>query len=169
MDYGFIDSSLQYGKVMSKKQFIVIKICLGAQVLIPLITVCILIIISCGGMTCDKNIELTLIIINVIFCLFIVITSYIIYNHRKLYKNISLWLKDAIKTTAFVKRMDEISLYYKPFQVEFSFNIDGKNYKYLSASGGLMIGLNRRYIKYHNKTVNILYSPKYHQVMVLKD
>lgn len=169
MDYDYIDSSLQYGKVISKRQFKIIKICLGVLFLGPLISVCVLITCFCGIMPMDNDIKLTIILLNVEFCFFIIIIIYIIYYYKKLYKNISLWLNDAVKTKAFVRRMDEISLNYKPFQVEFSFEIEGKEYKRLSTHGGLIVGLNKRYIKYHNKTVNILYSPKYDQVMMLKN
>ncbi len=169
MDYDHIDSSLQYGKILSKRKFIIILICLGILFLVPLISLCVLITCFCGVMTLDNDIKLSLIFLNIVFCIFIIITIYIVLYYKKLYKNIALWLNDAVKIKAFVRRMDEIGLNYKPFQVEFSFEINGKEYKRLSAYGGLIVGLNKRYIKYHNKTVNILYSPKYDQVMLLKE
>ena len=168
MDYCDFDSSLQYGKVPSKSEYKLLWVFLGLLFLIPLSSLGVIITILCGAMSWEKNIIITLIIINILFCLFMAIAIYMIYYYKKLYKNILLWLEDAIETTAFVRRMDLVSPNYKLYQVEFSFDIDGQNYRRLSSSGGLIIGFNKRFIKFNNKAVKIFYSPKYDQVLVLK-
>lgn len=162
-------SSLQYGKIPSKGEYTLLWVFVYLLFLIPLTTICIAITISCGVMSWEKEIIIALILVNVMFCIFIIITVYMLKYYRKLYKNIEEWIKDSVVTTATVKRMDLVSSSYKPYQVEFNFEIDGQNFKRLSSSGGVIVGLNKQLVKYHNKTVKILYSPKYDQVILLKE
>lgn len=164
-----IISSLQYGKVLSRGEFILLWITFGLLFLCPLVSAGIIVTILCGGMNWDRDIKIVLILINIMFCIFITIISFLIYYYKKLHKNVVKWLDDAIETSAVVRRMDMVSLKYKPYQVEFSFEINGQKYNRLSAPGGFLMGLNKGLIKYHNKSVKILYSPKYDQVMILKD
>lgn len=169
MSYKGVSGSLLYGKVLSKIEFKLLLACLCLLSLLPIATIFLIIIGSCGLMDWDTEMIFSISLSNIVFGIAIFILAYMVYYHKKLYKNVDLWLEDAIEALAFAQRRDVTSINYRPYQVEFSFSIDGKEYKRLSLASGLIMWGNRQFLKYHNKCVKILYSPKYDQVMILKD
>lgn len=89
-------------------------------------------------------------------------------------KRILLWMEDAVELSAFSRKVGETRTSFNPqiykIQVEFTYN--GKLLHQESTckpiGGGTEIGYHRIWKDYLDKKIDILYSPKYEQVMVLK-
>lgn len=169
MNYYNIKSCLRYGKVPSKSEFRLLWVFFSILLLFPLYSLSIIVTILLGVMSWDSDVAMVLLTSTQMFCCLMAIDIYMIHFYKKLYKELTLWLEDAVEASAFVRRMDVLSVKYKPYQVEFQFCIEGKEYRRLSSHGGLIVGQNKTFIKYNNSFVKIMYSPKYDQVMVLRD
>lgn len=102
----------------------------------------------------------------------------LIYRNEKYRKEIELWLSDAVELTAYVREIGVIQSefisannLYK-IQVEFEYN--GQHYKIESRGKQLSgtkssYGFHNVWKDYINRKVNIMYSPEYNEVIVLKD
>lgn len=102
----------------------------------------------------------------------------LISRNEKCRKEILLWLSDAVELNAYVRKVDVIHSdllstddLYK-IRVEFEFN--GQSYKLESRGkqlGGTKSsrGFHNVWKDYINRKVNILYSPKFNEVIILKD
>jgi len=122
-----------------------------------------------GGMDWNEDMVIALIGGNM-FCVFYAsVFLYAIVSNNKLNKKITLWLEDAIQLRAFTMRLDTISLKYKPYQLQVNFEFDGKIYQRISAPGNIIKGYHKIFKKYADRYINILYSPKYDEVLILKD
>ncbi len=101
----------------------------------------------------------------------------LIIKNEKIRNQVNLWLEDAVQVEAIAKRIDTkywIGLPLIKLQVEF--NLYGIHYIRTTESelrGKLDLGRPLGYFahltKYADRKINILYSPKYDQVMILKD
>ena len=114
-------------------------------------------------------------IIAIFFILFIV--SIIVFRNEIIRKRIDRSIQDAIITDAYSKMIDRKTWLGVPLiklQVDFKINgikytrsseMENKNFFNLGKPNGYLSGLDR----YANKKIRILYSPKYDEVMILKD
>ncbi len=101
----------------------------------------------------------------------------LIKNHRHL-KAIGRWMQDAVPYTVFAEKVDEDRIGYRwkylpAVRIAVRFRYQGRRITRFSGEG--RNGLNTRngyapgWKKYCDREINILYSPKYDQVIVLKD
>lgn len=101
----------------------------------------------------------------------------LIKNHRHL-KAIGRWMQDAVPYTVFAEKVDEDRIGYRwkylpVVRIAVRFRYQGRRITRFSGEG--RNGLNTRngyapgWKKYCDREINILYSPKYDQVIVLKD
>ena len=93
--------------------------------------------------------------------------------HINVDKEIKLWKDDAVQLKATSKIIDEETFigeipttYYK---IEIYFKYQNKRIKKISGGQKRFKGYATIYRKYSNRVIDILYSPKYDQVMILKD
>ena len=105
------------------------------------------------------------------FMLLVTLLTYLYVNRGK--RKVALWLKDAVlleaKCTLLDTRLEvrkSITAMAAYVRVKFSYN--GKNYTRESAYKGDKLYL-PVYYKYADRKIKIAYSPKYDQVMLIKD
>lgn len=111
------------------------------------------------------------------FSLLPVIWLIIIIKNEKIRKEVLLWIKDAVELTAYAKKLDEKRWVGVPMiKLQVEFTIDGINHICTTENErrglidlGRPVGYFSWISKYADRKINILYSPKYNQVMVLKD
>ena len=105
------------------------------------------------------------------------IFAYFISCNKKLKRRILLYLEDAIETRASTKTIDTFKTIGHPqimkeFKIQVNFKIYGLFYSRTSGIAGsnkIHNGYDKVFAKYADRNINILYSPKYDQVLVLKD
>lgn len=99
---------------------------------------------------------------------------FILKNERKR-REVNLWLKDAIEVEAYSKSIGKKQLgIFECVRIQVDFYINGIHYSRVSDSNiykekSFEGGYYYLWSKYSNRKIRILYSPKYDQVMVLKD
>lgn len=119
------------------------------------------------------------VIIFMAFVLFGGVTAiflYIIKKNKKLEKEIKIYLQDAVLLEAQTEDIGSLSAsrrFYDGTKIRVSFEYEGKVITKESGSlkktGKITNGYDKVFWKYINRTINILYSPQYDQVMFLKD
>lgn len=163
-----INLVLSLGKIFTGFKLLIIKIWLCIPLLSIGITIFGIILIVLGLMEYDIDIMIGLIIINLFALLTFSAFFYIYINNKKNLEKTKLYIQDAIKTTACARRLDLTDIKYKPYQVEIYFEINGSKYSKVSPAGNFIKGYTTIYAKYCNEKFDILYSPKYDEVMFLK-
>lgn len=100
-------------------------------------------------------------------------------KHHRYRKAIGRWMQDAVPYTVFAEKVDEDGIEYRwehpspGVRIVVRFRYQGRRITRFSGAG--RNGLNTRegyypgWNKYCNREIDILYSPKYDQVIVLKD
>lgn len=112
-------------------------------------------------------------------CLFISvfptsILGLLIYKNEKNKKEIELWLNDAVELTAYVRQLGVIqSGLAGLYKIQVEFEYEGQHYKY--ESRGKQLSASKFTYGYHNvwkdyvdRNIDILYSPRYKEVVLLK-
>ena len=118
---------------------------------------------------------ITLLILFVLVLLILpILFLFLIIKNEKIRKQVNLWLNDAIKVKAVSKeagRKYQFGILYVKLQVDFDVGemhytkySESLNDKTTKEGGYYLI-----WKKYVNKQIDILYSPKYDQVLILKD
>jgi hypothetical protein len=162
-----IQGSLKHGQFVSVEFTPVCFLGMGASILIVILS-SIFIPMESGFDTDTLSILLAGNILDLAiftFCLVVVLHGY------KLKKKIRLWLEDAVELKAYAKKQDDYTEFIKPSaKISVHFKINGKKYSRVSEgkSGSLPKGYHGIWTKYADKEIDILYSPKYDQVLVLK-
>lgn len=115
----------------------------------------------------------------VFFALPVFFLVYLLKN-GKAWKEVRTWLEDAVESGAYSYLYSASSsatavafVRVNIYRIKINFKIEGKHYSYLSRDyqwGSLLPdGYNAFWKKYADKEVKILYSPKYEEVMILKE
>lgn len=163
-----IAASLQYGKPWS--QFITRSI----FALIILFTACTILLIIVAVI---ELIEL----IFVAFVLFILVGLMIVYlvYVKRLKEKITLWMEDAVKLEAVSKAISRYPEYSwngnYSMKLKVMFEYDNTRYEKISGTPGykkphdnsLKAGYSLVFNRYADRKINILYSKKYNQVLIL--
>lgn len=123
--------------------------------------------------------DITVSIFTVLGCcipvLFLVsVNIYFIVRNEKMRTNILNWMEDAVELNAFAQtvNVEHISFLFPRAKLQVSFAFDGKQYKKTSGrnqEGKMRTGYQNFWMKFNNKSIRILYSPKYDQVILLQD
>lgn len=102
--------------------------------------------------------------------------TFLIVRDKKLKKDVKLYLENAVLLEAQTKDIGSLSIYrrfYDGTKIRVSFRYNGKVITKESGNpektGRINNGYDKIFWKYINQKINILYSPKYDQVMFLKD
>ena len=102
----------------------------------------------------------------------------LIHRNEKYRKEIELWLSDAVELTAYVHEIgvmqSELLSANNLYKIRVDFEYNGQRYKFESRGkqlGGTKAsyGFHNVWKDYINRKANILYSPNYHEVIVLKN
>lgn len=122
------------------------------------------------------NVIVIIIMASVLFGGVAAIFLYIIKKNENLKKEIKIYLQDAVLLEAQTKDVGSLSVYrrfYDGTKIRVSFRYNGKVITKESGNpkkiGRINNGYDKVFWKYINRTINILYSPQYEQVMFLKD
>lgn len=169
MELGIFAGTLKKGELLSKKKLVIAYIGLIISIIIPFITLGVILTIFLGAMDWNSNIITALVFINlfgVIIFLAILLSLKKYYNIKK---TIMKCMIDSKKTIAFVRRVDIIDIRFKPYQVEFSFTLEGKEYQRLSPKNNPIVGYNKYFLKFVNQNIPILYSKKHDEIIILKN
>ncbi len=167
-EYKKIYASLEFGRLVFGPKLLLLYIALAVCLLIPLATIGIIITYFCGDMDLTKNIIILLIFINLIMILCIVLNAITINRKKKINRFIIEVLKDGIKISARAEQLDVNNKNYKPYRILVTFEYNGQIKQKLSNSGNIALGYNKYFLTYCGHPFNILYSPKYDHVLILK-
>jgi len=112
------------------------------------------------------------------FSISVIVSAVLLSRYEKIRKEILKWSEDAVELYAYSKCVGEQES-SEPFifnvvcaKIEVTFKLDDKKYKRLSGKTGRLgtdDGFLRLWLDYRDREIRIMYSPKYDQVIVLKD
>jgi len=165
-----IKASLSYGKVVSSRWLSIIYfgIVLGFGILAGGLFLAV-----AGIAESDTNSLIGSILCFTFGLVSITVYIRILVSCQKLNKNIVLWLGDAVNLKAYSETLDFTTGYPLKVKIRVHYNLKGR--EHTQDSGGYMVGSKRRseyhkiFFKYADREIDILYSPRYDQVMILKD
>ncbi|MCH5157816.1 MAG: hypothetical protein J1F33_01340 [Clostridiales bacterium] len=168
--YSDVDVSLSQGQLYGTKHFVVLWLGNISSSLLIVVGI-ILMVLSCTEWNSQMFIVALLGIL--VGMGFFSVLIYCFVKDKKTKRQVVMWLSDAIKTTAFSKKVDEYRAGFQPsavkIRVEFSLN----GIKYVRESSATCFGGRPGYLgtfkPYANKRIDILYSPKYDEVLILKE
>ncbi|MDE7395855.1 MAG: hypothetical protein K2M95_07035 [Clostridiales bacterium] len=116
------------------------------------------------------------VLVTICLLLPVIIAGLSILHNEKIRKELILWVEDAIETDAYAKEIGRQFPAFSPaiVKIRVSFKINGMQFLRESIAGPIgafswQKGHQAIWRKYANRSIQILYSPKYDQVMVLKD
>ena len=165
-----IDVSLSHGKLLGKSQMAPVYLLLCISLLFPLITIVLLIFpfIEWTG-----DVTLVMVFCNMMFLGILLFFVCLRAKGSKLKAKVRLLLEDAVEVQAYAKKVAEygMGLYPKEIGIKVMFTIDGIAYERYSTMKGSRgrIGCSVTLAKYADRKINILYSKKYDEVLILKD
>ena len=176
MDISNIDASLEYGRFFTGIWVKFMYFSLIIALLFPLITIFMIVITFTVGMKWDSDMLMALIGCNIFGISLAVVFIYFIVRNDKLKKKIVAYVEDAIEIKAVSKTIDRLwalGQFFDGAKIQVSFVIDKKRYVRTSGTAEkekkLRNGYHKIFSKYTDREINILYSPKYDQVFILKD
>lgn len=163
-----IDASLSHGNFLDKKQLTVLYIGLFVSLLLPLLAIILLI----TQIEWDGKMIFAMVVGNIMFISFFSVLVFIKIKNNKLKRKIMIWIKDAIEVKAYSKNIGENRLGIQPkavkIQVRFKINDMAFTRESTAKAFGGQKGYLGTYKKYADREIDILYSPKYDEVLILK-
>jgi len=142
------------------------------MLLFPILSIIVFVIMI---ITAEWNIQIiiTFILADTLSILFFALFILIKIKNNKLKEKIIIWLEDAIEVKAYSKKIGENRLGFQPkaTKIQVKFKINGKSYikdstaKVLGSWAGYLGTFN----KYADREINVLYSLKYDEVLIMKD
>ena len=171
-----IDASLEYGwRDYPKGIKILLYISFICAMLDPIISTIYIVIGKIRGLQMTEILENTediivLLVTNAvsIICLFIVGTLFL--QKILLKKRMKMWMRDVIELHAYTRRLDVRGIIRKSTKIEVKFCLHKEWHVQSSGKGKWYRAIySTAFTKYADRKINILYSPKYDQVMILKD
>ncbi len=176
MDISNIDASLEYGRFFTGGWVKFMYFSLIVASLLPLITIFMIVITLTIGMNWDNDMIIALIGCNIFGIPLAVVFIYFIVRNDKLKKKITSYVEDAIEIKAASNTIDRICTlgqFFDGVKIQISFVIDKKRYVRTSGTTEnekkLRNGYHKIFSRYTDREINILYSPKHDQVLILKD
>jgi len=170
MQISNVGASLSQGKFLDKKQLYILYLGMIAFLLFPLITIIMQFI---PQIEWDSQIIITMVGSDMMFLFFLSIYAFVLKKNNQLRKKIIIWLEDAIEINAYSKKIGENRLGFQPkaVKIQVTFMLNGKTY--IRESTVKVFGGEKGYLgtykKYADREIRILYSPKYDEVLILKD
>ena len=173
-----IDASLKHGQFFTGKWLIFFYSLIIFCSVMPISTLLFLCLVYLGKESFDTDTIISFIGSDSISLITIFGTIYVLYRNNKLKKKIILWLDDAIELNAQTTVLDSFRTLGQPVaetKLLVEFYID--NYRKICTSEDKSRkdhwyrrnGFYKILSKYANKSIKIMYSPKYDQVIILKE
>ena len=170
MQISKIDVSLSQGQILNKTQLFLFYFGVVVFCCFPVIT---LIMLCIPQIEWDFEIALLISILNIGAIALLSVFIFIKVKDNKLKNKVKIWLEDAVEIKAYSKKVGENRLGLQPkaikIQVQFSLN----DIHYIRESTAKVFGGWEGYVgcfnKYANREISILYSPKYDEVLILKE
>ena len=173
-----IEASLSQGRLFQKKWLVAIYTFIAVAVLSILFGVILII----ANYVFDMGEELDFIFSMVFLILFVVllliVLILVLIKNQKTKKLVIMWVQDAVLLKAYTKKLDsfntELPFLILPEQTLLEVHFVYSDKKQSQISKGAMIGGKKQkghhkiFSKYADKEIDILYSPKYDQVLILK-
>jgi len=168
-----VDVSLSNGGLATKKIISALYFCIIILFLPLLGTISFIIATIVLGESWLIEAIIAFCILDLVSILVLSLCLWLLIRNKKLKQEITLWLEDAVELKAYSKRIGTLTpslfiIKYAIIQVDFIFN----DVKYSRISTGWsrnFKGYRYAFAKYADREINILYSPKYDQVLILKD
>lgn len=165
-----IDVSLSQGQLYSTKHFIVLWFAFISSSLLIIVGI-VSLVLSC--IEWDSEILIGGILCILIGIGFLIVVSYCLMKDKKIKRQAVIWLEDAIELKAHSHKIDEHRLGFQPkaTKIQIDFILNNNHYKIESTCKvfGCYEGCVGCFNKYADRDVNILYSPKYNEVFIIKD
>ena len=165
-----IDVSLSRGQLYGKKQFIVGWIAIISAIILMLIGSISFVL---AVMDWDSQIFIVAILCVIIGIAFLVTIICQFQKDKKTKKEVSLWIKDAIQIRAIAEVMDSFRAGFQPIGVKICVKFYIGEIAYVRESTvkplGGKIGYSSAFKRYLNRPIEILYSPMYDEVLILKN
>ncbi len=172
--YNKIGASLKHGIVFKTPTFIFMYVFLAVCLIDPIWIIVFLSLVVIGQKTISYEDILPLICSFVTTSLIGVGVIVVITKKHLLKRRIFLWLDDAVERKATTTTVD---MYRYPIRanvkLKVKFNYNNKKYIFISGDSTksriLGNGYNKIFAKYADREIKIFYSPKYDEVLLLKD
>lgn len=165
-----IDVSLSQGQLYRIIHFIILWFAFISSSLLIIMGI-VSLVISC--IEWDSEIFIAGIICIFMGICFLIVITHCLIKDKKIKRKVVIWLEDAKELKAYSKKIDEHRLGMQPksTKIQIDFTLNNNRYKIESTYkvfGGYE-GSVSCFNKYADRDVNILYSPKYNEVLILKD
>ena len=116
----------------------------------------------------NNDMVIALILGNILLISSAVIHISLLIRHKKIYKEVGEWIRDAVLVRAEIKRLDnKKNPIYQQYQIEVKFLFEGRTVKKVGTPGDMIGGRHKIFISFVGKNRQILYSPQYQEVMLL--
>lgn len=164
-----VDVSLSQGQLYSAKHFVTLWLAVVSSSLLVIVGI-ICIVLSCIEWNSEIFIVGFLCVLTGIGLLGVWIYCFI--KDKKIKKRVSVWLDDAVKTTAISSKVGEFRAGSQPSSVKISVKFGLNGITYTRESTATCFGGKPGYLgafsRYADKQIEVLYSPKYDEVLILK-
>lgn len=164
-----IDASLSQGNFITGKKAIFLYLMFVVALSFPLLSVIVLFFPS----DLDYTIIFALIGGNIMFLALFTVLVYICIKNSRLKQKIIVWLEDAIEIKAYSKKIGENRLGFQPKATKIQIVFKFADQTYVRDSAGKVFGGWQGYLgtytKYADREIRILYSPKYDEILILRD
>ena len=176
-----IAGTLKYGGFDGSKRKLILISYIAFVSVFVIMGVCMILYMTgvIGDGKTDVNVNILEIIVGSLF-MFVLLplgVGILIFKNEKQRNEIKLWLEDAVELKAYSRKIDAFStlLSQEQYKIQIEFEYGGKSFccvsrgKIFKNSEEARDGYHAEWRDYLDKEVSILYSPKYEEVMVLKN
>ena len=175
-DLSAIAATLKYGELPPIKNFKTYKRNLIlATVLICGIAAGLIIMLAVMFATNTAELDAAGLVLSIVGITVAVVLYFVfIYFFTKKIRNINSWLNDAVHLKAncicVAKDFQPNGMFpLDIYKIKVNFKYNGKHYSRVSENDGWQKGYSTIWNKFAGRSIDILYSPKYDQVLILKD
>ena len=166
-----IVASLKFGKLLNSKQISVVILGFVSSLLLPFIAVIMGIMIAFGLFEIGAGEIMTLVLISFFGILFFSVLLCIWIKDSRLKRKVKVWSEDSVKIKAILTKKGMTQALQNPYQIIVHFSFDDKSFDEESETSNFVKGFDKFFINYYNQCggkCEILYSPKYNQVMLCR-
>lgn len=163
-----IEGVLDQGIILRNGRLAVLWMVLLFPLLFPIITLCVGITVWVGAMEWDKYVVGGLVGANLFGLICFVPSLYVLIKNIKLKKSLEIWLEDSEMVNAHILRRDLIDVNSVSRQLEVNFVFQEQAIIMRSTDNLMSKYKNKWFLKYADKNVEVLYSPKFRKIIFYK-
>ncbi len=162
--------SLSLGNILDKKQLFWGYFGISVCCLFPILTLILLLI---PQVEWDVTLVSLMSVCDIGAFAFLSVLIFVLIKDKKIVETVKPWLDDAVEIESFSKKVGEIRLGIQPKSTKIQVKFTWQGTHYIRESTVKLFGGQEGYAgwfnKYADRKVRILYSPKYDEVILLKD